>query len=230
MQMTLDFDQIVAHLRKVRDNQGEESFNNALKSLFRALITKPGADGYIKRLLEAFGMETSFPGLKAEVAASAAAVPSPAGAASPVDVVRQAVQQEMPHCRTQAHFDLVLQAWTALKVYLDACYGLEPAKAAQAREGLLRLLDLAPRVAQLHEKVEQSPEATTNRDYLEPARELTEHHKQQTLLAELGEVDSMDRLQTWYQNVKPIMDSIVSQPLRDELFDAIRAKKHALVN
>ena len=230
MQMNLNFDQVVAHLRKLKEQHGDETFHEALKGLFRSLLQQPGADQYIQKILEAFAIPTTFEDVKREVETSATqphrAPPSP----SPVDVVRQAIEQEMPHCKTQAHFDLVIQAWTSLKVYLDACYGFDRQRAAQAREGLNRLLDLAPQVAQMHAKLQETPEATTNRDYVEPARELTEHHKQQTLLAELQDLDSFDRMQTWYSNAKPIMDTIVSQKLRDELYDAIRVKKHALIN
>jgi len=226
--MELTFDQIVAHLRKVRAEHGDESFNLALKGLFRSILTKPGADHYIQRLLEAFAIPTTFESIKEEVLSSMPARPAPSP--SPVDVVRQAIEQEMPHCKTQAHFDLVLQAWTALKLYLDACYGFDRDKADRSREGLIRLLDLAPQVAQAHAKLREHPEATTNGDYVEPARELTENHKQQTLLAELRDIDSFERLKNWYSSVKPILDSIVTQKLRDELYDAIRVKKNALTN
>lgn len=225
MEMNMHFDQVVTHLRKLKAEQGDESFHQALKSLFRALLEKPGADQYIQRLLEEFSVTTTLEELKAEVRAAV-----PGAKPSPVDVVRQAIEQEMPHCKTQAHFDLVLQAWTAMKVYLDAAYGFEREKAEQARTGLNRLLDLAPQVAAAHAKIQENPEATTNRDYVEPARELTEHHKQQTLMAELRGIDDMVRLQTWYQTAKPTLDSIASAKLRDELCDAIRIKKIGLSN
>jgi hypothetical protein len=224
MEMNMNFDQVVAHLRKVKTERGDESFHQALKNLFRALLEKPGSDQYIQRLLEEFAVTTSLEELKAEVRAS---MSSPA---SPVDVVRQAIAQEMPNCKTQAHFDLVLQAWTALKVYLDAAYGFEREKADQARAGLNRLMDLAPQVAAAHAKLQENPEATTNPDYLEPARELSEHHKQQTLITELQSIDTRERLDAWYRDVKAIRDSIVSQKLRDEFYDLVRAKKHALAN
>jgi hypothetical protein len=225
METNMNFEQVVAHLRKVKTEQGDESFHQALKSLFRALLEKRGADQYIQRLLEEFAVTTSLDELKAEVRASV-----PVASPSPVDVVRNAIEQEMPNCKTQAHFDLVLEAWTALKVYLDSAYGFDRERAEQARAGLNRLLDLAPQVAAAHAKLEENPEATTNRDYLEPARELSEHQKQQTLMTELQGIDSMERLQTWYATVKPALDSIVSQKLRDDLFDAIRMKKRALSN
>jgi hypothetical protein len=147
-----------------------------------------------------------------------------------VDVVRQAIEEAMPHCKTQAHFDLVTQAWNALQTHLNAVYGFDKETAAKALQGLHQLLELAPKVAEAHRKLQDNPEATANLDYIEPAKELTEHHKHQTLLAELGGIDSRSRLQSWYISVKPILDGIVSQKLRDELCDAIRVKKQSLAN
>lgn len=226
MNLELGFETIVDHLRKIKAEHGDESFHLALKGLFRMVLQKPGAERYIERLLQALSLPKSVDDVKAELQASS---PAPASS-SPVDVVRQAIEQEMPHCKTQAHFDLVLQAWTALKIYLESCYGFECEKAEQGREALNRLLDLAPLVAKAHAQLQENPEATTNPDYVEPAREMTEHHKQQTLLAELQGIDNLARLNAWYAGSKPALDSIVSQSLRDELFDAIRAKKQALTN
>lgn len=224
--MDMNFDQVVAHLRKMKTERGDEAFHQALKNLFSALLGKPGSDQYIERLLEEFSVSTNLEELKAQVRASLPNTPAP----SPVDVVRQAIEQEMPHCKTQAHFDLVIQAWTALKVYLDAAYGFEREKAEQARAGLNRLMDLAPQVAAAHAKIQENPEATTNRDYVEPARELTERQNHERLITELQSIDSLERLNTWYESAKPVRDSIVSQKLRDEFYDMVRAKKHALAN
>lgn len=226
--MNLSYDQIVAHLRIIRAGHGEESFHKALKGLFRSLLEKPGADEYIQRLLTEFSCPVSLAEMKAEVKASL-----PKGRdlhSDAVEIVRQAVEQQMPHCKTQAHFDLVLQAWEMLKVYLEAAYGFDLDGMAMARGGLNRLLDLAPQVARAHAQVQETPEAVTNPDYVEPARELTEHHKHATLVTELEDIDSMQRLQTWYASAKPILDGIVNQALRDQIFDAIRAKKQALAN
>lgn len=226
--MNLSYDQVVAHLRIIRASHGEENFHKALKGLFRSLLDKPGSDEYIQRLLTEFSCSVNLEEIKAEVKASLPVSKDLHGDA--VEIVRQAIEQQMPHCKTQAHFDLVLQAWETLKVYLEAAYGFDLDGMAMARGGLNRILDLAPQVAKAHAQVQASPEAVTNADYREPARELTEHHKHATLLVELEGIDDMDRLQAWYMSAKPILDSIVSQGLRDQIFNAIREKKLALAN
>lgn len=224
--MQFNFDQIVAHLHKVRAEHGAESFHHALTGLFRSLLEKPGGDEYIKRLLEEFGVPAeTLEAVKAEVHSSARSTAEPS-----LDAVRRAIEVEMPHCKTQAQFDLVIQAWNALRLHLNAVYGFDRPTADQTLEGLNQLLELAPKIAHVSSRLEDNPEATTNRDYVDAPKEVGEHHVQQTLLAELADMKDMTQLQAWYGNVKPLLDSIVSQKLRDELFDAIRAKKQAVIN
>jgi hypothetical protein len=229
--MQFNFDQVVAHLRKVQTEHGDESFHTSLKGLFRGLIGKPGGEQYIERLLEEFGVTTIDLGtLKAEAKSTVAAVTSNVPPQPSLDVVRHAIEQEMPNCKTQAQFDLVIEAWGALRIHLNSVYGFDQETANKALDGLHQLLSLAPKITALQERLQSSPEATTNRDYVDEPKQLTEHHKQQTLLAELRDISDWTKLQAWYDNTKSIRDSIVNQALRNELLDAVREKKHSVIN
>lgn len=249
--MQLDLDQVISHLQKVRAQHGDEHYHAALKGLFRDLILKEGGAQYITKLLEKLG-ETSLDvdSLRQELlepmlASVRAAginvddleVPkdvAPSKASQPATVsariIEQTIQQGMPNCKTKAHFDLVMQASETLRVYLDAAFGFDMVTANKARVGLLQLLDLAPQVASVAQKLEEHPEATTNKDYVEPPAYLSEGPAQQALLGELANINDRAVLDHWYVASKARLDGIVSQRLRDELFDAIRAKKHALSN
>lgn len=229
--MQLNLDQVVSHLQKVRADHGDEHYHAALKGLFRDLISKDGGSQYIALLLEKLG-ETDFDldGLKSELLGAERKGVASKPTETPLSVIEQAIRQGMPHCKTKAHFDLVIQASEALRVYLDAAFALDGTTASKAREGLTKLLDLAPQLAEVAQKLEDHPEATTNRDFIDPPPEASEVSRQQALLAELAPITERSVLDHWYSLSKERMNGVVSQRLRDELFDAIRAKKHALSN
>jgi hypothetical protein len=238
----IKLEQMVETLQRIRRDHGDENFQAALRGLFRDLLWKKDGDAYIERLLQALGRPEGIDldSLKAKAredwekmsGGGAGAPGSSAGTpTSPAAVVEAAIKQAIPNCKTQAHFDLILNAWQALQVYVNAAYGFDRETAAKAREGLNRLLDLAPQLAATHEKLADNPEATTNRDFVDPPKQMTEAETQKRLLLELEKLTSLEDLAGWYARSRwMIDDSIVSQKLRDELFDSIRAKKAALTN
>jgi hypothetical protein len=231
----IKLEQMVETLQHIRRNHGDEDFHRALRGLFRDLLWKEGGEAYIERLLQALGQPAGvdLEGLKAEARADFEKQTGARseGATDPVKVLEAAIKQAVPNCKTQAHFDLILNAWQALQLYINAAYGFDQETAAKAREGLNRLLDLAPQLAATHEKLEDNPEATTNRDFIEPPKQTTEAEAQRRLMAEVDKISSLSDLNAWYAAFKPLIDhSIVTRRLRDELLDAIRAKKAALTN
>lgn len=231
--MEIKLEQMVETLQHIRRQHGDEDFQRALRGLFRDLLCKDGGEQYIERLLEALGRPAGvdMAGLKAEARArQPEASQAPGGAAAgPAQIVEAAIRQAVPNCKTQAHFDLILNAWQALQVYVNAAYGFDRETAGKARAGLDRLLDLAPQLAATHEKLEDHPEATTNRNFVEPAKEMTEFETMYQLLLELNAITSKPELDAWYERSKPLMNRIVTQKLRNEVFDSVRAKKRALL-
>lgn len=228
MPIQLDLEQVTAHLKKIRTEHGEENFRLALKALVNGVMEKDGGEQYLERLVAELGVPVDLKALKTELLQGRAAIPKTSK--SPAEIVEAAIKQEMPNCKTQAHFDLVLQSWEILKAYLNAAFSLDLETAVKAREGLNRLLDLAPQVAQAHQKLEESPEATTNRDYVDAPKQVTEQSNQERLLVQLSAIENLTQLNTWYKTCRPIMDGIVNHKLRDQLFDAVREKKKALAN
>jgi Zn-dependent oligopeptidase len=246
--MQLNLEQVATHLQKIRADHGDEHYHTALKGLFRDLILKEGGSQYMASLLEkleerslnvddmrrellnpmvdslrASGFNTGD--IEAAMGGGKGFNPA-AGAAASEQVIERAIQQGMPNCKTKAHFQLVMQASEALRVYLDAAFGFDRETASKAREGLNKLLDLAPQIATVAEKLEEHPEATTNRDFVDPPPDPSrEAAIQQALLAALATQKTSEELVTWYSSTKETMDQIKSQRLRNELFDAIRVKK-----
>jgi len=228
-------EQMVETLQCIRRDHGDEDFHRALRGLFRDLLWKEGGEAYIERLLLALGQPAGvdLETLKAQARADfekQQPEARPTGATDPVKVLEAAIKKAVPNCKTQAHFDLILNAWQALQLYINAAYGFDQQTAGKARAALDRLLDLAPQIAATHERLADNPEATTNRDFIEPPRQMTEFETLGQLLLQLNEIQSMNELQDWYQKSRPRMDDIVNQKFRAELFDSIRAKKQSLAN
>lgn len=233
--MEIKLEQMVETLQRIRTDHGDEDFRRAVRGLGRDLLRKKDGEAYVGRLLQALGQPAGvdLAALKAEAREDfekQAGARQEAPPSNPVAVVEAAIRQAVPNCKTQAHFDLILQAWQALQLYLNAAYGFDRDTAGKARAGLDRLLDLAPQLAATHEKLADNPEATSNRDFIDPPKQMTEVETQGKLLRELDEISELEALSTWYAAARPRMDGIVSQKLRDELFDGIRAKKRALAN
>lgn len=231
--MEIKLEQMVDMLQRIRRQHGDEDFQSALRGLFRDLLGKDGGEQYIERLLEALGRPAGveLAGLRAEAQARQQGAPRAhtEAAVGPAQIVEAAIRQAVPNCKTQAHFDLILNAWQALQVYVNAAYGFDRATAAKARAGLDRLLDLAPQLAATHEKLEDNPEATSNPDFVEPPKQMTEFDTLGQLLLELNAIKSKPDLDAWYEQSKARMNGIVTQKYRNELFDGIRAKKRDLL-
>lgn len=224
--MQVNLQQMVESLQKIRQEHGAADFQHALQGLFRDLIQKDGGLSYIERLLKELGSVAEGVDLGALESEAKKAAGRSSGDPEPVRVLEAAIKQAVPNCKTQAHFDLILQAWQVLQLYINAAYGFDRETAAKAREGLDRLLDLAPQLAAAHEKLEGSPEATTNRDFVDPPKQFTEVETHRRLMSELRPISNMQDLARWWSQNRALMDGrIVTQKLRDELFDTIRAKK-----
>jgi hypothetical protein len=82
-------------------------------------------------------------------------------------------------------------------------------------------------------QLEDVPEAASSeaaKAFKETPAQFTELEDQRRLLAELEALTDLSDLNTWYADTKARRDRIVTQKLRNELLDAIRAKKHNLTS
>lgn len=236
--MKLNLDELAAHLSGIRSGEnGEENFKKALEGLARNLVSDPKGLDFIKSLLEKIKADLDLEALKeaevakkkaAEAQAAQARVDAEAGNFS--DALLGAMQQQIPGLKTQAHFNLVVNAWGALVAYFNATFASNDDARAQAKDALNKVLDLAPQLANMAEVLEDHPEATRNPDFVSPPKQFTEREKVATLLTELSAITTESALTAWYADKKSVMDTVVSQSLRNELYDAIRTLKNKLSN
>jgi hypothetical protein len=142
----------------------------------------------------------------------------------------KALQEQMPGIKSQAQLDAFLASLEALKVTVNAIHSGDKDAEAKGREALSKALDAVSKATQITEKLREVPEAATSKEseaFKVPPKEFEESDIYRGLLSELEDIRRLDVLNAWYQANRQRIDQVVSQNLRDALFDAIREKKHA---
>ncbi len=121
-----------------------------------------------------------------------------------------------------------MAAFDALRLTLDGYFSGNFAQADKAKEALNTVLVLAAQMPELHQKAQEVPEGDrgdATREFLAPAKEILEYDYQRGLMVGLSNITAISDLNEWYAETKTIRDRIVSQSLRNQLMDAIRAKR-----
>lgn len=219
---TMTTKMLLGQLERIREEKGDEAFNLARRGLALDLILKPNGDKFI---------QNAFPDMDLdELRAEAQGGQQPV-AASPEEMMLQMLKSQMPNLTTQGHYDTFMAAFDVLRKTLNAYFGGNVAGGDSAREQLDKALDMAAKLPEMEAKFaemaddEKSDEA---KDFTSPAKELHEYDIQKQLLLELAGIESSEKLEEWYAAKRDPLDSIVSKRARDEVFDAIRAKRNAL--
>lgn len=228
-------DQIADHLKKLKETQGEDAYFQAVGALARKVLESDNGMAFVENLADKLG-ETGLDleQLQAEAQqAKASRAATPETDSETVDtneVFIKALQEQMPNLKTQAHFDLTQSAFQALQICLNAYFGGDHVSAKQSRDGLNKLLDLAAQVKDIDDKLKEEPAATSNKNFKQAPKEYSERDKVDAFLSDLDEIESSNRLNQWYSANREGIDEIVSQDLRNKLFDKIRQKKKDLAN
>lgn len=147
------------------------------------------------------------------------------------NLMRQALAAQIPNLRTQAQFNNFMACFDALRSTLNAYFGGETASAEMAREALNKTLDMAKMITEMTEKLNEIPDDAKSdvaKDFTAPAKELHEYDTHRQLIIELTTLQNQKALQAWYADSRERIDRVVSQKLRNELFDAIRSKRDEL--
>lgn len=217
---------LVEQLEKIRTNLGEEAYQQAKGAVIRGLILKPNGEAFLSKAFPG----TDFSEFRREAAEAQASTPE-----LPTDeqaLIMRLLQVLVPNLKSQAHFNMFMASFDALKTCMDFYFSGDQSKARVARDALNRALDMASDVHAITSKIEEMPaESLTeaSKEFVSAPKQFLEYDRQRRLLEELAQIQSMDVLNVWYAESKSEMDLIVSQSLRNELFDAIRNKKQTFV-
>jgi hypothetical protein len=230
--MQLKVEEIAAHLKKVKAEQGDEAFQQALSGFAKNLLLQGETAPFITKLLELLGETLDLAALKEEAEQlkdrREKAQASAKARADFNKAMVEAMKVSMPNLKTQAQFDLVTQTFDVLQMYLNASFGQDDEGSAQARIALNKGLDLAPKLGVIAEQAAESPEITTNPDFVEPPRQFTEEASCAKFLQDLQDQKSSRQLTAWYEANRVAFDRIQTTELRSRLFDAIRLRKKEL--
>jgi len=217
---------LVAHFEKIKAQQGEEAYQKARLSFALSMVLKPRGAAFVAQAFPDMDIEA----LRLEAQKLPPHVQAPAGQ-NPQDVMLNAMRQQIPNLKTQAQFNVFMASFDALRHTLNSAFGQDRPAFEKAKGVLNQALDAAFQISSIVEQLRTTPEAATSAaaaEFKNPPREFEEYDVQKSLLVELGTKLTVADLQNWYDSNRARIDTVVSQTLRNELFDAIRNRKHEL--
>jgi hypothetical protein len=148
-------------------------------------------------------------------------------------LMAELLRRQMPGIKTQAQYDAVLGALDAVRLVLNAILDGQKDHETAGRQALEMAFEAASKATEITTKLEDTPEAATSKAaeaFKEPPAQFKELEDQRRMLAEVDSLTTVDALNVWYADTKSRRDRIVTQSLRNELIDAIRTKRNALLS
>ena len=216
---------LVTHFEKIRSEQGEEAYLKARSNFARVMILKPRGDEFLKSAFPDLDLEA----VRAEVAKQVPAAPSVVP--NPQEAMLQAIRAQIPNLKTQAQFNLFMKTFDALRLTLNAAFGLDESAFNEGKKALDLALNSALAISKVVDQLQEMPEAATSlaaEEFKQPPREFQEYDVHKSLVTELGMISNSAELHRWYDKNRSRIDQVVSQSLRDDLFDKIRSIKKTL--
>ncbi len=143
------------------------------------------------------------------------------------------LKQRLPSLKSQAQFNVFLTALDSLCVAFEGIFGGDTAKADQGWSAVRTTFDLASRVTEATNRLQDVPDAASSKEadaFKQPPAQFGEYDAVKGLLSELEDCTSLEALNRWYADTKERRERIVSQGLRDSLVDAVRQRKIGLTN
>lgn len=218
-------DEILKNLEDLRARQGEDAYVQARDSLAMMLINQPRGEDFLKDAFPDLDLERIR-----ELSHQATAAKT---AQAPVNDMLALLRTHVPNLQTQAQLDVFMMAFNAFTLAFDSYFSGKLETAAAARQSLNKAFDLIQEAGDMAERVAEIPPEERSAEaskYVEPPKLFTEADEKARLMTELDAITSGSGLNEWYRNERKRIDGVVSTTLRNELFDAIRAKQNQFVN
>jgi hypothetical protein len=146
-------------------------------------------------------------------------------------IMAQAMRQSIPELKTQVQFNAFMAGFDSFKLLCNSIFAGNASLEDQARaafEKSLEAMKVATRLSNQFQEIpaeERGPSAT---QFVEAPLQFGEYDLQRRLLTELDRITTIVALNKWYQGTKEDREKILSQSLRNILFDAIRSKRDEL--
>lgn len=217
--MNPQIERLRAQLDNIRNQYGPEAYQQAAQDVAKMLVAQGGETEAAAR--EMFAGVVDFDKL-GDIPVASAPVPNP---------IVDAVRQQMPHLRSQAQFDAFMLGFDAFRAFIDAIYAGNKEGEESSKAALDKAIEGCRTAGSITQKLEDVPEAATSEaaeKFKRPPVQFTEAETLAGLIEELVFIKTMTELNDWYTGQRSLMDKVVTQKLRDQLFDAIRKKKEEL--
>jgi hypothetical protein len=215
------------YLQAYRECYGEEAWRDEVKRLaLAALRTKSEKLETYWCALAADLEWLDWEALKAQ-AESSSAPPSTDR------LIAETIKSQMPGLRTQAQYDAVASTMGVVQQVVNAILDGNTKLEQDARSALEIAFENIGKATELSRKLEDVPEAASSdasKQFKDPPAQFHEVDAQAELLQELALLPSLDALKAWYDLPanRSRRDKVITQALRNELLDAIRAKRKTL--
>ena len=210
------------YLESLRGRHGEDAWRSEIQRLALAALHSglPEQEAFWRNLTEGYDWLDW-----AQLKQQAEVVPVPP---STDRLIAETLKSQLPGIKTQAQYDAVVSALEAMQHVVNAILERRERAEREWRNALEVGFDTIAKATELTLKLEDVPEASSSADaqrFKEAPLQFHEADLHAELMKELAVITTLEALQVWYEVTRPRRDKIASQSLRNELIDAVRAKK-----
>ena len=148
-----------------------------------------------------------------------------------MSIMAQAMKQSMPELKTQVQFTAFMAGFDSFRLLCNSIFACDTALEGQAIEAFdksLEAMRVATKLSKQFEEIPEEDRTPSASQFVEAPLQFGEYDLQKKLLSELSRLTSIDELNAWYLSTKDEREKVVSQSLRNILFDEIRNKQDAL--
>lgn len=146
-------------------------------------------------------------------------------------IMAQALRQQMPSLKTQVQFTAFMAGFDAFRLLCNSIFSGDQSMEVQAKVALDKALEsmrVATKLSNQFQEIPATERSASSSQFVDPPTRFTEYDSQKELLLELERLSTTDELNSWYLSTKDRREKIVSQELRNVLFDQIRSKRDLL--
>jgi hypothetical protein len=147
------------------------------------------------------------------------------------NIMAQAMRKSIPELRTQVQFTAFMAGFDAFRFMCNSIFGSHSSLEEQAKEALdksFEAMRVATKLSNQFQEIPAEDRSPSSNQFIENPLQFSEYDTQKKLLSDLNQVTSTIGLNEWYQRTKDDREKVISQSLRNILFDAIRCKRDDL--
>ena len=147
------------------------------------------------------------------------------------NIMAQAMQQSMPDLKSQMQFTAFMAGFDSFRLLCNSIFASDSALEGQAMDALEKSLDamrVATKLSKQFQEIPPEERSPSANQFVESPIQFGEYDVQKKLMMELSRLPTTEALNEWYTFTKEEREKVVSQALRNVLFDAIREKRNSL--